>query len=220
VKAAAWLVVVVACAGDLDPPWQLDHDRIVAVRATPPHVPAGGTAQLDLLIGTKGATTAQRPPDVTRVVSPASLASAVSGMTVTAPSAATLDAVRGELMLASDAPVPLVVGVASGTLLATKTVWLGDTATNPDLVGVMVDGAPPGTAIVVGPDVDVPLSVEADDATQVVNWLTSCGTMHDFDLHRAYLHVLPADPQSGELAVVVRSPDGGVAWQVWPIAAE
>jgi len=46
---AAWLVVVVACGGDVDPPWQLDHDRIVAVRATPPHIAAGETATLDVL---------------------------------------------------------------------------------------------------------------------------------------------------------------------------
>jgi hypothetical protein len=67
---------------------------------------------------------------------------------------------------------------------------------------------------------DVHMSVTADDSVDKVNWLTSCGTMHDFDLHAAYLHVLPADPQEGELALVLRDAKGGVTWQTWPIHAE
>jgi len=219
-KRAALLVVLVGCTSDVDPPWQLDHERIIAVRSTPPHVPAGTTAQLDLLLGHKGAPTSVAPPELTSVVSPASLANAVSGATVTAPDDAGLAAARAELMLADGAPVPLVVGVEAGGLLATKTVWLGDTADNPALTGVTVNGAAPAAQIVVGKDVDVPLAIDADDSIQIVSWLTSCGTMHDFDLHLAHVHVLPADPQTGELAVVLRNPDGGVAWQVWPISAE
>jgi hypothetical protein len=44
--------------------------------------------------------------------------------------------------------------------------------------------------------------------------------MHDYDLHSAYLTVDPEDPQDGELALVVRKPNGGVAWRIWPIRAE
>jgi hypothetical protein len=55
---------------------------------------------------------------------------------------------------------------------------------------------------------------------QIVNWLTSCGEMHDFDLHSAYLTVGPDDPQEGELAVILRDERGGVAWRVWPIRSE
>jgi hypothetical protein len=207
-----------ACAGDIDPPWQLDHDRIIAVRATPPHVMPGATAQLDLLVGHKGAPTNQQPPDVAQVVSPQSLAGALAGTTITAPM--DLSAARTELKLADGAPVPLVVGVLASGLAATKTVWLGDAHDNPALTGVTVDGEPPGASIMVPPDTDIPLTVDADDAVDIVNWLTSCGTMHDYDLHAAHIHVLPADPQSGELAVVLRDNLGGVAWQVWPIAAQ
>ena len=75
-------------------------------------------------------------------------------------------------------------------------------------------------AIVVPPLTDVHLFVNADDSVDIVNWLTSCGSMHDFDLHKAYLRVEKDDPTSGELAVVLRDAQGGVVWQVWPISAQ
>ena len=80
------LFALAGCLGDIDPEWQLDHTRIVAVRATPPHIPAGATSQLDMLVATKGATTSMPAPDGVIVVSPMSLAGALSGTTVTAPS--------------------------------------------------------------------------------------------------------------------------------------
>jgi len=223
VKAALLLVVLAACASDVDPPWQLDHDRIIAVRATPPHIPAGATSQLDLFVGHKGAPTSTQAPDATTVVSPTSLADVLAGNTVTAPSEDRLAAARTELGLMPGSPVPLVVGVAvaQGQLAATKTVWLGDAADNPTLQGLMIDDAPPPTGgIVVPPLTDIHLFVEADDAVDIVNWLSSCGSMHDFDLHTAYLRVEKDDPTMGELAVVLRDAAGGVAWQVWPIQAQ
>lgn len=223
-KYALMIVFAAGCIGDLDPEWQLDHTRIVAVRATPPHIPSGATSQLDLLTATKGATTAQVAPDATVVVSPMSLADALSGSMVTAPSEDRLAAARTELGLDPGVPVPLTIGVASGSLAATKTVYLGDTLDNPALTNVVFAGAPApdaGTMLTVPPDTDVHMSVDADDSTMIVGWLTSCGTMHDFDLHAAYIHVLPDDPQTGELALVLRDPrSGGVSWRVWPIAAQ
>jgi hypothetical protein len=218
------LLLLVGCASDVDPPWQLDHDRIIAVRATPPHIPAGATSKLDVFVGHKGAPTDVQPPDATMVVSPASLASAVSGDTVTAPSEAALDAARADLGLAAGAPVPLEIGVGVASLqrAATKTVWLGDSADNPTLDGLMINDAPApaaGTMITVPGLTDIHLFVNADDAVDIVNWDTSCGSMHDFDLHKAYLRVEKADPQDGELAVVLRDAVGGVAWEVWPISA-
>jgi hypothetical protein len=222
VKRALLLLAVSACTSDVDPPWQLDHDRIIAVRATPPHVPAGATSTLDMLLGHKGAGTSTQAPDATQVVSPMSLADALSGNTVTAPSEDRLAAARTELGLMPGAPVPLVVGVAVANpqLAATKTVWLGDSADNPQLQDLMIMDAAAGSgAIVVPPLTDVHLFVQADDSVDIVNWLTSCGSMHDFDLHKAYLRVEKDDPTMGELAVVLRDAVGGVAWQVWPISA-
>ena len=220
-RGSALLLALAACTSDVDPPWQLDHDRIVAVRATPPHLLSGATTQIDLLTAHKGATTAVVAPDGILVVSPKSLMDTpISGATITAPDDAHLAAARMELGLAADAPVPLEIGVASGALAATKTVWLGDSADNPTLSGVTIMGAPPPAMLVVPPVTDVRLFVNADDSVDIVNWLTSCGTMHDYDLHSAYLRVEKKDPQSGELALVVRDGKGGVVWQVWPIQAQ
>jgi len=224
---AAIALAAVACTDELDPPWQLDHDRIVAVRATPPAIEPGGRAELDALIALAGGMTSERPPEAAIVVSPMSLAGAVApeagAWIVTAPDAARLDAARAELRLEPGAPVPLVVGVSyqGQALTAVKTVWLGMSADNPSLDAMMIDGAPADarSEIVVGTLVDVPLSISAD-VDDDVNWLTSCGTMHDFDLPQAYLRVELEDPAAGELAVVRRDPRGGVAWRVWPIRAE
>jgi hypothetical protein len=203
----AWLLLAVGCANDLDPRWQLDHDRIVAIRSTPPHVPAGGTATLDALIAHESAPTTIDKPTAAAVVTPEELASAVApDGTITAP---------------ADIPMPIgmIVGVTFGDLVATKDVTLGDTADNPTLGAVTIDGAPaPAADISIAPDVDVQLEIDEPDMAKVA-WLTSCGTMHDDDEHHAFIHVNPDDPQSGELAVVVRTPDGGVAFQTWTIHA-
>jgi len=211
---------VSGCTGNLDNPWELDHDRIIAVRATPPHVTAGQKSQVDVLVGRKGSPVAEQAPDQVSVLSPQSLAFAIAGATVTAPSEAQLAAARSELALEPGALVPLVLGVAAGGFAATKTVWLGDTRDNPALADLSIGGASPGVSLVVPRDQDVPLFVTADDSVDTVNWLTSCGTMHDFDLHAAYLRVEPDDSQQGQLAVVLRDASGGVSWQVWPIRAE
>jgi hypothetical protein len=73
--------------------------------------------------------------------------------------------------------------------------------------------------LVIAPQRDVPLTIALDDASYDVTWLSSCGTMHDFDLPDAYLRVEPDDPASGQLALVVRDGAGGVSWRIWPIAA-
>jgi hypothetical protein len=216
-----------ACTGDLDPPWQLDHDRIVAVRATPPSIAAGDRSTIDALLGKKGDKTSVAPPELATVVSPMSLSDVLAAdggnWVVTAPSEARLAAARAELKLAAGAPVPLEISVsyARQTLLATKTIHLGSAADNPPLVNVMIDGKPAGTSeIAVSPVVKVPLSIDADDTLFDVTWLTSCGTMHDFDLPLAYLKIETADPQTGELAVVLRDASGGVSWNLWPIHAQ
>jgi hypothetical protein len=218
-----------ACTGDLDPAWQLDHDRIIAVRATPPGILPGQTSTIDALLGKKGDKTEVAVPQAAMVVSPTSLSDVLSqsggNWIVTAPSAERLAAARTELGLAADAPVPLEVGVAyaNQTLLAVKTVKLGTSIANPSLasMNVMVNEAAPGSSeLVVDKLVQVPLSVDADDVTYDVAWLTSCGTMHDFDLPNAYLKVEADDPDAGELAVTVRDANGGVAWNVWPIRAQ
>jgi len=230
-------LVAAGCVDEVDPVWDLDHDRIIAVRATPPRIPSGEQATLDALIGKKGGAPSEEVPAGAMVVSPESLASALAftggAWVVTAPDEAQLATARTELGLEAGAPVPLVVGVAfpastfpSGEvkegLAATKTIWLGDTAENPVLAPAEINGvdATVMMEIVIPREVDVRLRVPFEVTETDVNWLTSCGTMHDYDLPDAYLHVEPDDPTEGDLAVVVRTEDGGVAWRVWPIRAE
>lgn len=209
-----------ACSSNIDEPWELDHDRIIAVRAIPPRIAAGQTAKLDVLVGFKGAAVSVQDPETTAVVSPVRLANAVNGAVVTAPNDAALATARQELGLPIGAPVPLVIGISARGFSATKTVWLGEAGDNPPLLDLRIGGVPPPSSIVVPRDDDVALSVTADDVVDTVNWLTSCGTMHDFDLSSAYLRVEPDDSQQGELAIVLRDAKGGVSWQVWPIRAE
>jgi hypothetical protein len=213
------LTSLVGCTGDLVDPWQLDHDRIIAVRATPPRIPAEATAQLDVLIANEGERTRTVAPDSIDVVAPSSLASVVAGDIVTAPSETMLAAARTELGLAASAPVPLTLSVTANGFVSTTTMWLGEAADNPPLTGMEIDGAAPGDDLVLPAKTDIPLAVTADDSVHNVTWLTSCGTMHDFDLSRAYLRIDPDDSQQGELAVVLRDLRGGVSWRVWPVRA-
>jgi hypothetical protein len=229
IATAVGAMAMGGCADDIDPPWQLDHDRIVAVRATPPGITSGQQSRVDALLAHKGAKTRVAAPEAAIVVSPPSLTDTLrfdgTSWVVTAPDETRLAAARAELKLAAGAPVPLQVGVSyeGQTLIATKTVLLGQAAENPALVtmNMQIDGQPARPMeIVVQPLAKVPLTIEADDVTYDVTWLTSCGTMHDFDLPNAYLKVEVDDPTEGELAVVLRDGKGGVAWDVWPIRAQ
>ena len=220
---ALWLVLLGACVGDIVPEWQLDHDHIVAIRATPPHVPAGATAQLDALVAHMGAmTSVDMPAGAAAIAPPAAFANiTVVGLdgTITAPDDATLAQARSELKLGPTDPVPLAIGVTFDGLAAIKSITLGDSGDNPTLGAVTVEGQPvPDTDIAIAPDVDVHFEIDEPDA-DTVDWLTSCGTLNDDDEHHSFINVAPTDPQSGELAVVVRTPDGGVAFRTWTIHA-
>jgi len=225
VKRLLLAVFLVGCAGDLDPQWQLDHDRIVALRAEPPGIAAGEQSVISGLISLKDVGTMEAAPEAAIVASPQSMAGVVtfdSGRwVVTAPTEDRIAAARNELGLAPDAPVPVIIGVsyAQQTLLATKTVTLGMALQNPQLGDVLIGGAPaPAADVVVPATGDVTLSTAIDNDTQDINWLTSVGEMHDFDLSDARLTLADDDDRStGSLAVVVRDEVGGATWRVWPI---
>ena len=231
-KAALLILAIIAtgCDGDLDPPWELDHDRIIAVRATPPGIVDGERSELDALLSAKGGATSIAPPLAAQVISPLALASALKNdagkWVVEMPAPAALEAARTELKLAADAPVPLRVGVGyivNGIeLAALKTVMLGKSLANPMLAEMIIDGEAldAKTEVVVPKLIDVRFSVSAipDDD---VNWLTNVGEMHDFDLPQSYLRVEEdEDKFEGELVLVRRDPEGGVVWRIWPIRVE
>ena len=82
VGLAAWLAAVAtaatACMGDIDPPWQLSHDRIVVVRAEPPGIAAGQTSRIDALLAHKGQMTSVATPELAAVTSPMSMSDVLS----------------------------------------------------------------------------------------------------------------------------------------------
>ncbi|CAN5694359.1 hypothetical protein BH11MYX1_BH11MYX1_31460 [soil metagenome] len=221
------LLCLAACTGNVDPAWELDHDRVIAVKMEPPRLQPGESSTMTALIGHKGAPPDEQAPITAVVDSPSGLASALAqtstGWTVTAPPDADLAAARTELGLASSDPVPLRVKLTFPTNdpVAYKIVWLSDSAANPVIDPITIDGmdALMETSLTVAAQTKIP-AVVAFDETYDINWLTSCGTMHDFDLAKAYLKVEPGDSQSGTFAVVVRDLRGGVAWHLWPITAE
>ena len=228
-RFAVIIILLAGCLDGIDPRWQLDHDRVVAARATPPSIAVGETATLDALIAHKGAPTSQMAPVEAVAAGAQSLMSTVvfdSGVwSVVAPSEDVLAQARVELGLAAGAPVPLPIGMTFSTsddstqLVVEKSITLGVSAANPTMPAITFDGGAPGEMLTVPGDVDVPMSVTVDP-TWTVSWLTSCGTMHDDDEQAAFLHVQPSDPMQGELALVIRDTAGGVVWQVWPISAE
>ncbi len=223
-KRLAVIALLGACTSDVDPPWQLDHDRVIAVRANPPRIASGEVSMITGLIGTKGNAPAENSPSTTEVVSPAALRSTLTGSFLRAPDEAQLAAARTELGLDPGDPVPVRVRTTfdfvSPTLVGLKVVWMGEHRDNPALGPITVNGIDATTSdqLHVPSETDVPLEVMFDD-THVVNWLTSAGEMHDFDLPAAYLRIEPETPHEGMLGVVVRDELGGVAWKLWAISS-
>jgi hypothetical protein len=235
---AALTSLVTGC-DDTVPQWDLDNDRIIAVRASSPGLVAGERAVLDVLVTSEGRGPHVVSPQIAVAVAsdlqdaigaalatvPDALARAVvtdgTGWAVVSPSAAELTALRTEMKLAADAIVPLRIGVrvdlGSGPLDALKVVSLGASAANPTLGAVTINGAAAQDGMVLPADVDVAMSVEAG-AEDEVYWLTSIGDMSDEEDAVATLnHDSKSDDllTEGHIAVVVRSKEGGVTWGFW-----
>jgi hypothetical protein len=226
------VVLVAGCIDEVDPRWTLDHDHVVAARATPPRVRAGDVTALDALVAhVDGPVTVESPmtaevartngADFSRY-----LVEENGAWRLEAPDAQTLASARPFMGLPDDAPVPVDVVLTfpnhSGTQRAgldpfkvKKTVWLGEPSTNPDAPTIVVEGNEVGDALAVPTGRDVYLRASTDLR---VNWLTSVGTLYQDDERTAYLHV--DEPGSGQLVMVVRDPDGGVAWRVVALQAD
>ncbi len=211
------LVGLVACTQTAtDPPWQLDHDRVVAVRAEPPHVAPGEHAVFEALLAHAGGPTTIEPPfNASAAAAPGHLFTAVhyyfDHWRVDGPDQAALDVARAELGLAADAPVPIDVTLElRGPLYAQKTVWLGDSHANPPVPVLSY-----GPQLAVGRTYELSYAPPADGS---IRWLTSCGTLSD-DTAPHVTHVTD-EPCDGELVLVVRDGLGGVAWQVMPLHVE
>jgi hypothetical protein len=237
--ALATLTSLVTGCDDTVAQWDLDNDRIIAVRSSSPGLAAGERSTLDVLVTSEGRGPYVVSPQTAVAVAsdlrdatgaalatvPDALARAVvadgAGWAVVAPSAAELAALRTEMKLAADAVVPLRIGVrvdlGSGPLDALKVVSLGASAANPTLGAVMINGAAAQDGMVLPADVDVTMSVEvaADDK---VYWLSSIGALSDEEDPVAELNHDSSNEDhltQGHLAVVVRARNGGVTWAFW-----
>ena len=229
-RYALCLLVLAGCIDEIDARWQLDHDHIIAARATPPRLHEGDSTELDALVAHKGRGVSVEAPLTAEVGSTrfaSFLTYADGAWTLTAPDAQTLAAARPALGLPEDAPVPVELMLTFNRstdraqpdpVKVKKTVWLCEPAQNPSVPAITVDGSPAGDEIVVPVGHDVYLSLDAPDLR--VNWLTSVGTLFQDDVATSFVRVLPEDRHTGELVVVVRDREGGVAWQVWPMRAE
>jgi hypothetical protein len=243
--AALMLAALGAGCDDTDPQWELDNDRIIAVRASSPQLAPGDRATLDIFVTADGKGPSVMQPAIAIVVAldptnnqvddpqdvPEPLQRALrfenSQWTVVAPSAAELDQVRGELGIAAGQPVPMVVGVqvdpGGGVLNAIKTIALGGpTSPNPTLGAVTINGVPAQDGLVLPMDVEIPMTVEVGEEDEVY-WLSSIGALSDFDDPRAELeHEKGTDDHllEGHIAVVVRTKEGGVTWGFWTARIE
>jgi hypothetical protein len=221
-----WILIAVLAVGctETTPEWQLEHDRVIAVRATPPHIPAGGRADLDVLITALG--------EGPQVVAPMFVQGAPgyesavihddTGWAVIAPDQATIDAAREAMGLDADAPVPMTVGLSvmagETQLAAIKTVYLGDEADNPTLGEVTIDGRAPTDDMVVPTGEELELTVDADEEATTIKWLTSVGDLTD--INDPVGHLEATEAMDGFVAVVVRDEVGGVVWGYWSVSAE
>jgi len=219
----ACVAALAGCADDLVEPWQLAHDRVVAVRVEPPHVPPGTTAFITALVAdADGPTREVVPRGASAPYAPGGLFTVVhfnlDHWEINGPGDDALDAARAELGLPSGSPVPVTVTVEfPGPLFADKLVWLGDTHANPSVPTVRVDGVEAATDIVLDRAREASLAVEAGGGDRV-RWLTSCGTLADHDTAAARLD--SGGACDGELAIVVRDALGGVSWRVWPLQVQ
>lgn len=234
-RALVFVAVLGACGGDVDEQWDLDHDRIIAIALSKPGLQPGETASISGLLGHKGGPTTTGAPLAVIVPDipgskpvPDSLKNVAQpdgtgGWKVTAPDAATLDAARAQLGLQPTDPVPVTLGISYGeTLNALSLVRFGVDGENPEIVNPTLNGnlLVPGAPQTIDSLVKNPLSITIGDAIDI-NWLTSVGDMHLFDLPQsAYIKVeQDATMFDGEMAVVLRDRLGGVSWQVWPLHA-
>ena len=225
------LFLLVGCMDQIDQRWELDHEHVVAVRATPPAIMPGQRARLDALLAHEDAAPTVGSPIGVAVAVPEDdplfhivSSSLREGWFVTAPDEATLATIRTRDGLAADAPVPVPVVMAfpgprdDEYLYATKVIYLGATGENPSAPAMAIDGQPAADQVSVPIEQDIYVSVNVEAGSRV-NWLTSCGSMFQDDVATAFLRVLPDDEPAGQLAVVIRDPRGGVAWRVWPVSA-
>lgn len=217
-------LLLTGCIDEIDARWTLDHDHVIAARATPPRVRDGETTVLDALVAHEG-----RAPTVEGAMT-AELANPPSdfdGRLVQDATGRWLLDVPFRLSRAGaedSYPVDVVLTFRPSNNRAgidpyrvKKTVWIGEPTQNPPApMSIKVGDVEITDEVVVPRGEDVYLEVAAS-ASQRVNWLTNVGSLYQDDHARAFVHVEGDDARSGELVVVLRDDVGGVTWRVFPM---
>ncbi len=219
--------VLSACEDVAEPP-DLDHDRIIAVRATPPRAAPGGLMTIDGLVTDEAATVRVAQPVLAAVVLPSQAPAELVAMTrdivvrsgdswtIAVPGAETLAIARTAVGLGVDDPIPLRVSVvfeiAGRRHAAEKLVLLGEEGENPVALRIVADSAPVDDVLAISMPSTVALRSENTGEVTRFAWLTSIGALEKYFEPEARLVV--DEPGPGQLVVVVRDDRGGVAWHM------
>jgi hypothetical protein len=210
-------------------PSLLDHATILAVRAEPPRINAGEKARIDVLVSTAEGTPELIETPAIAVALPDERAPEMvemneGGSFVIAPPDEAIAAIRAAQGLPEDAPVPvsidLSVTISGVEKAATKMILLGDTAQNPTIGALVIDGTeyPEGPVFVpVGtkPRIGV---VASGDGELTYAWYSSVG---ELDFYRSQTMTLDAiEAKSGRIVVVVRDASGGASHRIYDVTVE
>ena len=224
-RALLAVLLLAGCFDEIDPKWTLDHDHVIAARATPPRVRAGESTNMDALVAHAGrAPTVENPMTAELDNPPQEMARSLSQTTdgiwhLAAPASLPDDAAPIAVDVVLTFPNHSQDRASLDPFKVKKTVWVGEPSENPAAPAITVDGAAISDEVVVPIDRDVYLETPAPDGLRV-SWLTNVGTLFQDDEPRAYVHVAPDDAKEGQLVVVIRDNAGGVAWRVLPMTAQ
>ena len=149
------LVLLAGCPGCVDtsdPPWQLDHDRIVAVHTEPAGVGTGEVATITGLLAHRDGPATEESPIIVTALEPHELFTAVH-----------YDVDHWQIdgpALAEPTPLTIEMRFAAGEV-ATKIIWLGEHRENPAATADVPDPFPLHHDVDLGPG----------------EWFSSCGTL-------------------------------------------
>ncbi|HEX7701676.1 MAG TPA: hypothetical protein VF403_13155 [Kofleriaceae bacterium] len=194
-------IACAACTTNNADTFTLDHARILAVRSEPAHAPIGGTVRIDVLAGNDAGDVYVAVPDAIDIGTLAAQRES-DGWYVTGPG----------VQLAPAATVTIAIdGVAFS---ATKELVFGDSADNPMIGDMQVDGSAI-QAIDIAQNTKPALDATTAGAEPLsFAWYTSLGTLEHYREPEATFDADQAG--DGTIAVVVRDAQGGVAWQIVP----
>jgi hypothetical protein len=216
---------------DFSQPWELDHARVLAVRAAPPGISAGQTSELsalvlrpDLSIAEISAVSITIDEPYDRLLMPATSAKVAAAEEEVVTQARALL----ELDPAESIQVPVNVKISlmdpaaeNQELVSVKTVRVGGSTENPAIPTIAVNGSAVATGVQTPINFvklqEYTLEANAGSSTEVTYaWFTSRG---ELKLSEAQLSKLKVDTVgSGTVLVIARDKLGGVAWRQFAFA--